>query len=180
MGAGKSADTLVAAGALVVLVIAVLLVGGTFAFGVGPFGGEGGPAAESTTPTATDGGSESDAGGSANGPDHVRPFTVSVDRVEECGNTCRDVTASLTNNGGNPRESVTVTTEIYAGEDRVWKGGRDLGTLAPDETETRTHRVDVGYLGGAKIKGNGGTVTVVTTVDWSDGSATYREQRTVA
>ena len=177
---------------LVIVAVAALIVGGALMFGIGPFGGVpaggGGPADGSAAPTPADdrsGAGEAsqtgnDPGASETGPDRVRPFTVSVGRIEECGNTCRDVTASITNNGGNPRPNVTVSTEIYAGGDRVWEGRRELGTLAPDETKTRTERVDVGFLGAAKIKGDGGNVTIVTTVDWSDGSATYRERRSVA
>jgi hypothetical protein len=122
---------------------------------------------------ATESGDDSSGGGQ-------RPFTLDVEKLDDCGNTCRDVTVSLTNNGGNPRENVSVTTNVYAGQDSVWQGEASVGTLASDESTRRTEHVDVGYVGGAKIERNGGTVTIETVVRWDGGAATYREQRQVA
>lgn len=169
------------------------VVAGATALGVGPFGtadapsvNEPGISTANSTGTGTDAG---DAGGAGDGgggdagpndPDHVRPFAVVVESVDECGRTCRDVTASLTNDGGNPRSNVTATTQIVAGEETVWEGSQEIGTLGPDETATRTARVEIGLVDAARIERNDGVVTIVTVVRWDGGSATYRERRTVA
>ncbi|MFB6154466.1 MAG: hypothetical protein ABEJ22_01130 [Haloferacaceae archaeon] len=173
----RASVTVVAVGVLVALL--VVGIGGMYVLGVGPLAG-GGDAQTSPVPGPT----ATDSSGSSNGTSapagHERPFTFVIDDIETCGNTCRDVTVTLTNNGGNARSNVTVTTTMYAGNDSVWTGEESVGTLDADESTTRTQRVDVGYVGGAKIKQNGGTVTVVTVVRWDGGSATFREKKQVA
>lgn len=166
--------TVVAVGLVVVLLLGVA---GLVALGVGPLGGSGDAPPAATPAGPSDGSAQN---GSAPGPDHVRPFTLDIRDIQECGRTCRDVTVALTNNGGNPRENVTVTTTIYAGEDAVWEGEEPVGTLDSDETTVRTERVDVGLVGGAKIERNDGRVTIETVVRWDGGSASYHEQRQVA
>lgn len=172
-GGSRRRTALIGVGVVLLACVAVAL-----AFALGPLGGVGGSAASNDPgggpPTVAPG------NGSANPPGHVRPFGLGIDGIDRCGYTCRDVTASLTNNGGNPRRNVTVQTDIYAGEDRVWNGTRTVGTLGAKQTVTRTTRVDVGYVGAAKIEHNGGNVTIVTTVRWDHGSATYRDRRNVA
>ncbi|MCU4802584.1 hypothetical protein OB920_19650 [Halobacteria archaeon HArc-gm2] len=159
------------------IVVTVIVVGGLVAFGQGTFGGSGDA---HTTPAQTadhGGAAESDDDSSGGGE---RPFTLDVQKIENCGKTCRDVTVSLTNNGGNPRENISVTTTVYAGQDSVWQGEASIGTLASDESTRRTEQIDVGYVGGAKIERNDGTVTIETVVHWDGGEARYSEQRQVA
>jgi len=60
---------------------------------------------------------------------------------------------------------------VYAGQDSVWQGEASVGTLASDESTRRTEHVDVGYVGGAKIERNGGTVTIETVVRWDGGGS---------
>lgn len=169
----RASTTVVALG----LVVTVLVVGGLLAVGQGPLGGSGDA---STTPAqTTEHGGAAESGDDSSGGGQ-RPFTIDVEKIENCGKTCRDVTVSLTNNGGNPRENVSVTTTVYAGQDSVWRGEASIGTLGSDESTRRTERVDVGYVGGARIERNDGTVTIETVVHWDGGEATYREQRQVA
>lgn len=163
----RIAARLAAVGLVLLLVVGV---GGMAAMGLGPFAGDA-PANSTTTPAA---GGSVDGGGPGAG--HVRPFSFDVRAVEPCGTTCRDVTVMLTNNGGKPREDVAVATTISAGDDRVWSGETSVGTLGPRESTTRTQRVDVGFVGGARIRRNGGVATVRAVVRWSEGSATFRER----
>jgi len=105
---------------------------------------------------------------------------MTIDKIETCGRTCRDVTVTLTNNGGHARENVTVETTMYAGQDAVWQGEASVGTLGAHASRTQTRHVDVGLVGGAKIQQNGGVVTIVTDVHWTGGSARFTERRKVA
>lgn len=151
----------------------VLAAGGLVALGVGPFG-DGGGAQEQTTPS-----SATDGDGATPSANHVRPFTIDIRNIEKCGETCRDVTVEITNNGGNARENITVTTNIYAGNDSVWNAEESTGPLASDESVTETKRIDVGLVGGAKIKQNDGKIRIETIVRWDGGSATFSERRDV-
>jgi hypothetical protein len=188
---------------LAAVLVVLLAVAGAAAFGLGPF-----PATSSTvddpgtatptpaptaTPDAADddgGGGGSDDGGGGGGeggsaeestatpqPD---PFQFTVGAIENCGTTCRDVTASVTNVRQEPVQDVTVTTVITTGGDQVWQGNADLGTLDPDETVETTRRVNIGYFDAAKIKNNGGYITVETTIQSSAGEYTFSERRKVA
>lgn len=113
-----------------------------------------------------------------------RPFSLAIGEIENCGRTCRDVTVTLTNNGGDARRGVAVSTAMYAGktagQNRVWRGEASIGRLGPGASTTRTERVKVGFVGGAKIKQHGGTVTVETVVRWDGGSVTFTERKQVA
>lgn len=166
----RASATVVAVG----LVVGALLLaaGGIVALGVGPFGAD----STQTTPTAP----TATPNENTPGENHVRPFTIDIRNIEKCGETCRDATVAITNNGGSARENVTVTTNIYAGNDTVWSGEESVGTLASDATSTETKRIDVGFAGGAKIKQNDGQITIETVVRWEGGSATFSEQRDVA
>lgn len=173
--------------------ILLLGTGGMLALDVGPLGGGSDAPSTATPAEPADDGSSGDSGGeadSSSGDDDegddsssdrtVRPFTIDTKRIEQCGNTCRDVTVSLTNNGDNTRKGITVTTKMYTDGERIWTGEKSVGTLGSDEATTRTARVQIGFVDAAKVKNNGGTVTIETIVRWNNGSETYREQRQVA
>ncbi len=130
----------VAGGVLVVVLVAAGL-GAAFYYGIGPAPGGTASGAELTEfPTATpsNGGGGSDDGGSATTPTEMSPFSFTIDNIEECGQTCRDVTATLSNNQDDPATNVTVFTRVYAGkdntaqEDLVWEGKEEVGTVEVD------------------------------------------------
>jgi len=131
------------------------------------------PAAADTTAPATTAATTTTSGP---GPG----WSFGVDSIESCGRTCRDVTATLANNGSVTREGVTVTTRIYADGEQLWSGTNDVGTLDPGEANTATRRVDVGYGGALAIEGNDGYITVETVVRWDGGTTTFRERKQVA
>lgn len=174
-----------------VVVLLTATSGMLFVGGLAPGVQTGGPP-DGATPAANDASTEStppssdDVDGSAaattttastpSEPD----YDFAIQRVANCGMTCRDVTARLANAGSQTRENVRVTTKVYADGDLLWTGKRNVGALAPGEADTLTKRVDVGLSGAMKIRNNGGYVTIVTVVR-SDGATTrFSERRKAA
>lgn len=183
---------LLAVGGVLVLLLAG--VGGAFVAGLGPFQGSSSSEDISEFPTATadggtvsaddgtvsaDDGTDSD-GGAASTP----PFAFTVDAIEECGQTCRDVTSTLTNQQNSTAEAVTVSTRIYAGNDTdgdvVWEGSEDVGTLEAGESYSTTRRVDLSFRDAYAIQRADGRITVRTTVETTDRTVTFTDRRTVA
>lgn len=174
--------------------IVVLLPGGGLAFASGFSPGSGGDdgattefptatAAPGSTPTPDGTGDGGDGTGSTTTPVQ-QPFAVTVDRVEECGRTCRDVTVSLTNRQSDPASGVTVYTRVFAGnstdeDDVVWRGTEDVGGLAAGETHTTTKRVELSYSEAYEVQQADGWITVQTTVQTDDRTVTFVERRQV-
>ena len=172
-------------GAAVVLVV-LAGVGAAFVLGVGPApGGDDTELTDFPTETPRSSGGDGSTAGTATAAS-TAPFDFTIDRIEECGRTCRDVTASLTNQQDTAAEDVTVYTRIYAGqdntaeEDRVWSGKEEVGTLDAGATHTATKRVELTLSEALQVENNGGWVTVVTTVQTADRTVAYRESRQVA
>jgi hypothetical protein len=173
-----------------VVVVAVGILGAAV-LGVGPIPSDPPPNGGATTGdstgddpvaggTGSDGG---DAGGSsenATATPEPAPFGFQIDSIEECGTTCRDVTATLTNQRGSSASDVTATTRIYVKEDKIWQGSEEIGRLDAGESATTTKRVEIGYFDAAKIQNNGGYVTVETTITTAEGSYTFSGRRKVA
>lgn len=162
------------------LLVAVLIVGSLGAVvttGVAPV-----PGTEPTT--------ESDTETFSNGTEDDRataeesPLTFTVEEIDDCGETCRDVTATVENTQDEPAESVTVSTSIYAGENSteelVWEGTEDIGTLAGGDSHTSTKRVDLSLTEAYAIDQNDGWITIVTTIESDEETITVRESRQVA
>lgn len=172
-----------------VAVVALTLgVVGAAAFGVGPFSPDAVPNPGTTTdaPGATGpdsgstGGDGGGSGGAATATPEPAPFGFQIDNIEECGTTCRDVTATLTNQREAAARDVTVTTRIYVESEQIWEGSEDIGRLAAGESATTTERVEIGYFDAAKIQNNDGYITVETTVTTADGTYTFSGRRQVA
>jgi hypothetical protein len=168
-----------------VLVVAVLVAVGVAAIGgVGPAGGEAGAADDGTDEEfpAAETTNDSEAATSGDGT----PFTFGVDEVNECGQTCRDVTATLYNEQNQTATDVTTYIRIYAGENTtdpdavVWEGTVDVGTLDPNASETTTQRVDLSFQDALEVDRNDGWITIQTTVESADTTVTFRESRQVA
>jgi hypothetical protein len=178
-----------------VVVVAVGILGAAV-LGVGPIPSDPSPDGGTTTddPTGDDPGAGStgsdgdgsaggDAGGSsenATATPEPAPFGFQIDSIEECGTTCRDVTATLTNQRGSPASDVTATTRIYVKEDKIWQGSEEIGRLDAGESATTTKRVEIGYFDAAKIKNNDGYITVETTITTAGESYTFSGRRKVA
>lgn len=174
----------------VVVLVAVLLVAGATALlvgatlpsalSVGSFDGDG--TASETTASETTVAGTTTSGTAANGTSASDdgPYAFTIDSVEECGSTCRDVTVTLENTAPETRRNVRVTTKVYADEDLLWTGNESVGALSAGASHTTTKRVEMGLAGGMKIRSNDGYVTIVTVVRSDDGTTTFSERRTVA
>jgi hypothetical protein len=188
---GGTDRRLLAAGVVTLLVVAAAAA---FATGLGP--APGGDSGDEITdfPTATPPGddgemSAADASSAATADATATPaprpaFGFTVDSVEECGQTCRDVTSTLENTGDESATAVTVYTRIYAGQgtdgDVVWAGTEDVGSLDPSATYTGTNRVELSLSGAAKVENGGGWITVQTTVQSDQRTVTFANERRVA
>lgn len=140
--------------------------------------GENGDGAGTTGNAST---TDAEAASGSAGP----PFRFEIERIERCGRTCRDVTATLVNGRDEAASDLVVETAIYAGndtneDDRVWQGTERVGTLSADAEHTSTRRVDLGWGGGLAVKRADGWITVETTVETADRTVTLESQREVA
>ncbi|QZY00138.1 hypothetical protein [Halobaculum rubrum] len=190
--------------AVVGIVVLAVAVGGAAAFlaGIGPFGDTGGGSSDAVTETPAStgtvygdtGGSSGDSDGGSDGEtttsdgttsvESVPPYTFVVESIEECGQTCRDVTVQLDNNRNETATGVSVYTRIFAGNstdsgDMVWEGTRDVGSLAPGASTTETSRVELSYAEGYQIQQADGWITILTTVESDDVTITFKERRQV-
>lgn len=177
-----------------VLATILLVIAGAFgalAMGIGPApggSGSGDDIENFPTETPSDGAdaSSGDGGSGAGGTQAAAspPFTFTIDRIENCGTTCRDVTVTLTNEQSTSASDVTVYTRIYAGnttdEDaRVWQGKEAVGSMPASGSVTRTQRVSLTYGEAFSVRQQDGWITVVTTVQSANETVTFRERRDV-
>lgn len=170
-----------------VLLVAVAAGTAALVTGFGPAPGDGGSDPAGTpVPTGTvyegdAGGGSGDSGSVDSGP----PFAFTIDRIEKCGRTCREVTATITNRQNETATGVTVYTRIYAGnttesDDRVWSGTEEVGTLEAGASSTSTKRVELSLMEARKVQNNDGWITVVTTVESDETTITFKSRRDVA
>jgi hypothetical protein len=169
-------------GLLAVGAVAVLLVAAPVNFGLG--GGDGAASAGDSgddvesfpteTPTRT---------GSTATAEPGPAFAFAIDRIEECGRTCRDVTSTLTN-GGAAASDVTVYTRIYAGNgtdgDVLWAGRERVGALGAGESYTTTERVELSLTDAVAVESEDGWITVRTTIKSAERTVTTTQRRRVA
>lgn len=168
------------------VVILIGALGVAIYAGVGP--APGGDSDDQITdfPTATDSGQGSAPGAETASPSDTPPFTFTIEEIEECGQTCRDVTVTLHNNQDEPASGVTVFTRIFAGknttdsDDLVWEAKEEVGTLDAGESHTTTKRVELSVQEGLKIERNDGWITIVTTVQTDERTVTFRDNEQVA
>ena len=137
------------------------------------------PSAQETTQVASGSGGETTTPAATPTP----PFGFAIENIEECGQTCRDVTSTLTNQQDTTAEDVVVYTRIFAGQgtdgDVVWRGDADVGTLGPGQSYTTTRRVELGFQDALAVQNADGWITVQTTVETADRTVTFTEQRQV-
>lgn len=172
------------AGILLVLILGIGLGWAVYS-GVGPAPGSADSGDQITDfPTATPG--DDSSGGSGSTATAVPPFTFTIDEIEECGQTCRDVTASLQNNQDETATGTTVFTRVFAGEDNtdsndlVWEGKEEVGTLDAGATHTTTRRVELSLQDARKIDQHDNWITIVTTVQTDERTVTFRDSEQVA
>lgn len=175
-----------AVGLGVILLISGLGTAYYTGFGPAPGGADAGD--EITDfPTQTPAPEESADGGSQAAPTATGPpFAFTIDRIQECGLTCRDVTATLHNSQETAATGVTVYSRLYAGQDStendalVWEGKQDVGTLEAGAAYTSTRQVELSLQAAQQIEQAGGWVTIVTTVQSDERTVTFRNSEQVA
>lgn len=178
---------------LAVGLVALLAAGGVaFVTGIGPAPGgsdAGGSEVESfptatATPSGGGSGSSVASGGTTTSTANSPAFAFAIRDVEECGQTCRDVTSTLTNEGDARATGVVVYTRVFVGNgtdgDVVWSGKERVGALAAGEDYTTTRRVDLSYSEGLAVRSADGWITIQTTVESDQKTVTFTQQRDVA
>lgn len=170
-------------GGVLVVVVLAASVGAMAYTGAGPApGGDSGDSDIEEFPTEE---SADDDGAGTTTSTNTAPFTFAVDETEECGTTCRDVTATLNNEQNETATGVTTYTRIYAGEnntdtgDVVWEGTVDVGTLEGGASHTTTERIELSLQDAQKVDQNDGWITIQTTVESDDTIVTFQESRQV-
>lgn len=138
----------------------------------GSSGGESGNASETTAANAST--------TQQSGP----PFTFTVQSIENCGTTCRDVTVKLTNNTDQTAKNVEVYTRIFAGKTtkqgaKIFEERRQVGDIPAGGSKTETTRVKLSYSEGFKVQQNDGWITILTTVSSEERTFTFKQQRDV-
>lgn len=180
-------------GGLLVVFVVVTGLGAALYTGVGPApgGGSGDTIEEFPIATPTDGESDSSSSSeTARESDsslssETAPFSFTIDDIVECGQTCRDVTATLQNNQDETATSVTVFTRIFAGEnntdtaDIVWEGKENVGTQEAGVTHTTTERIELSLQEAHRIEQNDGWITILTTVQTDETTVTFQDNQQV-
>lgn len=95
-------------------------------------------------------------------------FDFSVDRVGRCGETCREVEATLTNAGSTTASNVTVDLRLYPGNGTsggsVWNATVAVGSLPGSESASVNRTVDLSAADAFRVSQNDGWITVEATV----------------
>ncbi|KAB1188021.1 MULTISPECIES: hypothetical protein [Haloferax] len=193
-----------------ILVLVTAGIGLAFVTGAGPFAGGADTGDQTTedfptqtaTPTSGDGAGGGSSGGDSSGSDGGSddsgdtntadqtqaasgpPFAFTIVSIEECGQTCRDVTSRLTNQQEADATGVTVYSRIFAGnstasEDEVWRGSEAVGNLDAGESYTTTRRVQLSFSEAFAVQQADGWITVQTTIQTDQRTLTYTERRDV-
>jgi len=107
-------------------------------------------------------------------------FEASVEAVEKCSKTCRTLTYALQNRGADPAPDVTVRIQVFTDGEEIWDKDQSVGTLdARSQRSGITRDIDVGLLGGQKIKSNDGEVVIELTPQAAGVSETFTFERTL-
>ncbi|QKY21131.1 hypothetical protein B4589_012385 [Halolamina sp. CBA1230] len=170
--------------AAVVAVVALGGIAGALITGIGPFpGGDEGSAGPSTPYEDTvvvGGGGSGDGGGDGGATESQQPFTFVIQEITKCGQTCRDVNATITNQQDQTAEGVEVHSEIYTDGDLIWEGTSEAGALASGESYTDTKRVKLSYGEAFKVRQNDGQIRVKTYVRTDETTYVFSDQRNVS
>lgn len=120
------------------------------------------------------------------GPGTTSAFSYKVDSIEECGQTCQDVTITLANNQTDAASQTTLHMRIFAGrnntadDDLVWEDTVDVGTLEAGGSYTTTKRVEFSFQEGMKITDEDGWITIHTTVESGDTKLTFERSTQIS
>lgn len=165
-------------GGIGIVVVLAIAIGIAFSMGLGPApGGSDSNETLSEFPTET----TDDQATVDESTSDIPPFTFAIDDIETCGQTCRDVTATVTNNQNETATGVTVYSRIFAGQNNtnpdalVWEGKEDVGTLESGGSTTSSRRVELSLLEAQEVNQEDGWITILTTVESHDTSVTFQD-----
>lgn len=169
--------------ALVVVFLAVLVVaGGVLAVGVGlidlPAASDDGEAGDGLQNDSSD--VDVDVRSERNMADTEAEIRMVVEEVTSCGTTCREVTATVSNDGDEAAENITVETSISTDGDEIWSNSYEVGTLEADDSATSTERIELGYGDALAVQRNDGWITIETVIEFDDGTEVFTEERQVS
>lgn len=168
---------MLAGGAVAVFAVLAVLV--VLASGFGP-ALVGGNSEVGAFPTPTDGSAGDGSGDGATSS----AYTLTVEEVEPCGRTCRDVTSTLENEQSTDATDVTVYTRIYAGNgtngDVVREGEEPVGDLDAGGSSTATRRIELSPWEANAVRSHAGWVTIHTAVRSDEPTVTFTQRRDVA
>lgn len=116
-------------------------------------------------------------------PSSGSAFAFTIDRVEECGDSCRRVTATVTNNRSAPATNVTLDLDLYAGNrtsgDPLWNGTERIGSLESGESVTVQREVELSTRQAVAIGTRDGWITLEAVVRSDETAETIRKRRNV-
>ena len=104
-------------------------------------------------------------------------FDLAVEEVRPCGPSCGTGTLQLANTGAEPATNVSITTDVYAGQDvdgpQLWTDTTFLGDIAPSETVSQSKRAtwDEGTV--ELVRSANGWVTFEMTVRTDDSTMRF-------
>ncbi|KPN30463.1 hypothetical protein SY89_01197 [Halolamina pelagica] len=180
--------------AALVVVVALAGVAGAFITGFGPAPGGDSGSADTSTPYedtvvvestdaggtgGEDGGGEDGGNSSSTTTESQPPFSFVIENITECGQTCRDVNATIVNQQDTAATGVEVHSEIYTDGDMIWEGTTDVGRLAAGESFTDSKRVELSYSEAYKVQQNDGEILVKTYVRTDSGTYVFKDTRNV-
>lgn len=169
---------LIAGGAVAVLAVLAIV----FASGFGPALAGGNSEDVGSFPTAT-GASAGDGSGDGSAS-ASSAYTLTVEEIESCGRTCRDVTSTLVNEQSSEASGVTVYSRIYAGNgtdgEVVWEGKESVGDLAAGESHTETRRVELSIWEANTVREHDGWITIETAIQSDERTVRFTQRRDVA
>jgi len=175
-----------------VLLAILVAAGGVTVFVVGPalWGDPGDEISEVPTATATPDGGASVADSTTTATAGTAPteprseFVTRVESVERCGQTCRDVSSTVTNEGSAGAAGVTVYARLFVGQgtsgDLIWTGTEDVGRLPAGASHATTTRVELSLVEAAAVQSADGWITIQTTIQSNQRTVTFAESRQVA
>lgn len=172
-------------------VVAVLAVGGVVGAvitGVGPApggsdgsdggnvgnGGDGTETPYEDTVVVESTGTESTSSG-----EPLDPFSFVIQNITECGDTCREVSATIVNQRNTTAAGVTVRSEIYTGGEQIWQGSSDVGELDANATYTDTKTVELSIVEAYRVQQNDGQIRIETYVVTNNGTYVFKDERDV-
>lgn len=126
----------------------------------------------------TDGGTETETDGPTEAGDTGPAFAFTVESVDRCGRTCREVNAALHNRRDEVAKGTVVYTRIYAGnstdeEDLVWADNREIPSVEGGGVYRSTDRVKLSPQKAEEVRENDGLVTVEATVEGQHGTERF-------